>query len=200
MSSDTLIVNPPVQYDLGEAYDAALRPVHIKNVGMPVGVPLDDFWRRVMRCAGIQDTDYSVESFVDRVTIRAYFNSHSYCVNPSIGLFGEWLRCFDELAQDSEFQNSACADDLHKVFLHQAVLSALTVAMLDSDRIRLLPPTYCFPYNLNNMVPPERRATRLEELVSVVYEELDLNPDSIEGIEVREPLRTWLSERTRGPS
>ena len=167
---------------------------------MPVGVPLDDFWQRVMECAWIRDTDYSVESFVDRVTIRAYFNSHSYCVNPSIGLFGEWLRCFDELAQDSGFQDTACADGLHRVFLHQAVLSALTVAKLDSNRIRLLPPTYCYPYNLNNSVPPERRATRLDELVSVVYEELDMNPDSMTGIEVREPLRTWLSERARGPS
>ena len=196
MNSDTLVVNPPNLYELGETHDAALRPVHIRNVGMPVGMPLDGFWQRVMECAGIQDTDYWVESFVDRARIRAYFNSHSYCVNPSIGLFRDWLRCFEELVRDPEFQSLECADELHRIFLHQAVLSALTVARVDPERIRLLPPTYCYPYNLNDVIPPERRASSLDELVSVVYEEQSLNPNSVKGIELREPLRSWLADRT----
>ena len=39
LSPDTLIVNPPVLYELGDMYDAALRPVHIKNVGLTTSEP-----------------------------------------------------------------------------------------------------------------------------------------------------------------
>ncbi len=196
MSSDTLVVNPPVLYEMDEGHDAALRPVHIRNVGMPVGVPLDNFWQRVMEVAGIQDTDYSVESFVDRALIRAYFNSHSYCANPSIGLFQEWLRCFEKLVNDAGFQEEGCSDELHKIFLHQAVLSALTVAMIPDECIRILPPTYSYPYNLQMSIPPDRRVRAMNELVSVVYEDLPMNPDEIEGIEIQEPLRSWLRDRS----
>lgn len=130
-----------------------------RNVGVSVAEPLDDFWSRVFERVGIADTDYSVESFVDGQKIRAYFNSHSYRVDPSVGLFRRWLECFEGLVLDTEFQVSSCSDDLHRIFLHQAVLSALTVAMIDSERIRILPPSYSYPYNLNAAVHPnaERR-------------------------------------------
>lgn len=86
LSPDTLVVNPPVLYALDDATDAAIRPVHIRNVGIPVDEPLDPFWTGVFRCAGLDDTTYSVESFVDGQRVRAYCHSHSYCVNPSVGL------------------------------------------------------------------------------------------------------------------
>jgi hypothetical protein len=195
VSSDTLVVNPPVRFLLSDSHDAALRPVHIRNIGISADQPLDDFWRRVIRCAGLEDTEYHVESFVDRQLIRAYFNSHSYCVNPSVGLFRAWLRCFEELVMDKDFQDSACSDDLHRTFLHQAVLSVLTVAMIDPGRIAVLPPTYSYPYNLSAVLPFDRRARSLEELVTVVYEEMTLDPGSIHDIEIHEPLRSWLAER-----
>lgn len=195
LSPDTLIVNPPVLYELGDMYDAALRPVHIKNVGLTTSEPLDGFWDGVYRSAGIADTGFTIESFVDEQKIRAYFNSHSYCINPSIGLFRQWLHCFEKLVCDSAFQDSSCSDDLHRIFLHQAVLSALTVTMLDTNRIKILPPTYCYPHNLHDSVPSDRRAGVMNDLVSVVYEDLPVHPEIIEGVEVREPLRAWLADK-----
>jgi len=196
LSSDTLIVNPPMQYLLDDDTDAALRPVHIRNVGSPVEEDPDVFWRGVLRSVGLQDMECVVESFVDGQRIRAYFNSHSYCVNPRLGLFREWLGCFDKLVNDAGFQEEACADELHRIFLHQAVLSALTVAMIPDERIRILPPTYSYPYNLQMSIPPDRRARTMNELASVVYEDLPMNPDEIEGIEIQEPLRSWLRDRS----
>ena len=127
VSSDTLVVGPPVLYELGMSHDAAFRPVHIRNIGLPADVPLDPFWRRVCDAVWMSDMDQLVESFVDGQTIRAYFNSHSCSVNPTLGLFTAWQDSFQELVSDSEFQAGACADDPHQVFLHQAVLSALVV-------------------------------------------------------------------------
>lgn len=195
LSPDSLMVSPPILYDLGNNYHAAVRPVHIKNVGLSVDEPLDGYWTRIIEAAGAVGSDYTVESFVDGQRIRAYFNSHSYCVNPSVGLFRRWYECFESLVADNEFQSSFCSDELHRIFLHQAVLSALTVAMIDSDRIMILPPTYSYPYNLHGSVPPDRRATTLTELVSIVYEDLSIDPEEIDDMEVDEPLRSWLSAR-----
>lgn len=196
LSPDTLTVNPPTQFILDEAFDAALRPVHVKNIGLRADEPVDGFWEGIMDCAGISDTDFEVRSFVDGQRIRAYFNSHSYCVNPSIGLFQEWLRCFTNLVADDEYQEHHCSDGLHRTFLHQALLSTLTVAMIPRDRIRVLPPTYCYPYNLQSSIAVNHRATTLNQLTSVVYENLVLDPDEMKDIGMDEPLRSWLAERT----
>ncbi|MDF1512206.1 MAG: hypothetical protein P1S60_00195 [Anaerolineae bacterium] len=36
---------------------------------------------------------------------------------------------------------------------------------------------------------------RAEELVCIAYEDQSLNPSTIKGIAVREPLKSWLSDR-----
>lgn len=41
ISQDCLFVNPPVLFELQDPFDAALRPVHLRNVGSPVGEVLD---------------------------------------------------------------------------------------------------------------------------------------------------------------
>ena len=194
LSSDTMILGPPTGFRLDDSHDVALRPVHIKNIGLAIDEPLDGYWRGVMKCAGIVDTGYSVESFVDCQKIRAYFNSHSYCINPSAGIFREWLDCFTRLVNDADYQKEFCADELHRIFLHQAVLSAVTVARVPPSRIRILPPTYSYPYNLQTTVPAERRAGSLNQLTTVVYEDLSLDPDIIRDIRVEEPLRSWLAD------
>ena len=42
-----LIVRPPLLFDLGQSFDAAVRPVHIRNVGLPPGEPLNGFWKKI---------------------------------------------------------------------------------------------------------------------------------------------------------
>ena len=197
VSSDTLVVGPPVLYELGMSHDAAFRPVHIRNIGLPADVPLDPFWRRVCDAVWMSDMDQLVESFVDGQTIRAYFNSHSCSVNPTLGLFTAWQDSFQELVSDSEFQAGACADGPHQVFLHQAVLSALVVKSVLPGRLRILPPEYSYPYNLHASVPEGRRAKYLDDLVTVVHEGLSVRPEALEGIGVREPLRSWLAKHAR---
>jgi hypothetical protein len=194
-SSDTIILGPPVLYELGMWHDAAFRPVHVRNVGLRADAPIDAFWRRVCDAVWLSDIDQLVESFVDGETIRAYFNSHSCSVNPSLGLFRAWRDSFEEVVRDESFQSGPCSDELHRIFLHQAVLSALVVRSVLPGRLRLLPQEYSYPYNLHGSVPEVRRAKRLDDLVTVVYEGQPLIPGRITDIEVSEPLRSWLSAR-----
>jgi hypothetical protein len=191
LSLDCLVVNPPFLFDLGPSFDAAFRPVHHRNVGSPANEPLDGFWQGIYRTLGIDDLPYTVESFVDSQRLRPYFNTHCFAFNPTKGLGRAWWGCFKEMVADEAFQSGPCRDELHQVFLHQAILSTLVAKLLDWERVRLLPPEYNYPLNLLSQMPPERRASNLNGLVNAVYE--DAFPWN--EIEVDEPLRSWLRER-----
>ena len=187
-----LFIQPPRLYDLGPSFDAAVRPVHIKNVGLLATEPLDGFWQKVYQTVGAQDISATVDSFVDAQHLRAYFNSHAFAVNPSTGLLRQWLECFEVLVGDQAFQSACCQDERHQIFLHQAVLSALIAARLDPQRVQILPPAYNYPYNLHQSVPRDRRAQALDDLVCMAYEDRSLDPAVMNDIMVREPLRSWL--------
>ncbi len=192
LSPDCLIIKPPLLFNLASSFDAAVRPVHIKNVGLRTTEPVDDFWKKVYETVGVHDIHTTVESFVDAQHIRAYFNSHVLAVNPSQGLFRRWFECFKALAGDQEFQSASCQDERHQVFLHQAVLSALIVTLLDPERIRILPPDYSYPYNLHQSVSVSRRAQALNDVVCIAYEDRSLDPNKVNDIAIRDPLRSWL--------
>jgi len=197
LAPECLVVDEPSLLDLGDDFDVALRPVHIRNVGSLAAGPLDGYWKRIYDEVGMEDTGITVESFVDGQHIRAYYNTHVFSTRPSGGLFRRWLGTFDALVRDREFQRGACGDDLHKVFLHQAVLSALVSASVRPERIRALPPAYSYPYNLQSSIPSDRRAQWLDDLVCAVYEDRSIDPDSVDDIAIDEPLRSWLSARTK---
>jgi hypothetical protein len=197
LTPECLLIQPPTLFDLALEFDAAVRPVHIKNVGLLAAEPVDEFWKQVYEIAGVDEIHTTVESFVDRQHIRSYYNSAAFAVNPSTGLFNRWFECFETLVCDQGFQDKACQDERHQIFLHQAILSTLLSTMLDPDRLHILPPEYVYPYNLHKDVPLERRATRMNDLVCIYYEGRTLDSGAIDDIEVQEPLRSWLSEHAR---
>lgn len=192
ISSDCLIVNPPRGVLLTHPHQAALRPVHIQNIGAAREGPLNDYWREIYRRVGHKPPTFSVESFVDRVTLYPYFNTHTFAVDPRPGLMGRWQEIFLRLVKDEPFQSEVCRNRRHKIFLHQAVFSALLSTRLDRDRINMLPPTYGYPYNLQEQIPPQRRVKGLAELVSLTWEGKTLAPDQVQDIHIGQRYRKWL--------
>lgn len=192
---ECLVVQPPLLFDLGDECEVALRPVHLRNVGLPPSEPLDAFWKGICAELGIDDVHSTVYSFIDHQPLRAYFNSHGLSVRPACGLFRRWYRHFERLVSDQAFQAVACQDERHQIFLFQALFSALVASSLDARRIRLLPPTYNYPYNLHRRVPAARRAAALNDLVCFTFEGRHLHPGAVTDVEVREPLRAWLEAR-----
>ena len=188
-----VVVNPPLLFDLGSAFDAAVRPVHIRNVGLRATDPLDAFWQTIFATSGVNDIASTVESFVEGQCLRAYFNSHAFAINPKKGLLRRWFDLFEKLVCDREFQTRACADERHPIFLFQALLSALLATSLNPQRIHILPPTYNYPYNLQSSLPLDRRSKSLNDLVCFTYEERSINPSEMKDIEIREPLKSWLA-------
>ena len=193
-----VVVNPPLLFDLGAAFDAAVRPVHIRNVGLLATAPLDEFWQKIYATVGVNDIASTVESLADGQRLRAYFNSHGFAINPKKGLLHRWSPLFEKLVCDQEFQARACADERHQIFLFQAILSALLATSLDPKRICILPPTYNYPYNLQSSLPLERRAQSLNDLVCFTYEERSIDPSEMKDIQIGEPLRAWLVAHQQG--
>jgi hypothetical protein len=194
-----IVVQPPVLLDLGERSDAAFRPVHIRNVGLPRSEPLDAFWKGIYNAVGVEDIQSTVPSFVDGQILRAYFNSHAFSINPALGLMQRWDELFRQLVGDAQFQSTACADERHQVFLFQALLSTLVASSVEPGRIRVLPSTYNYPNHLQDQIPASLRFAALNEAVCFAYEDLSIRPDSLTGIDVREPLRAWLETRVADP-
>jgi hypothetical protein len=199
LSLDCLVVNPPLLFDLGPVTGeapahAALRPVHHRNIGSLAREPLDAFWRGVYRALGVDDMPYTVESFVDGQTLRPYFNTHCFALDPALGLGAAWWAHFREMIADRAFQAGPCSDTLHQIFLHQAIFSTLVPKRLAWERVRLLPPEYNYPLNLLAEMSPDHRARTLNTLVNPVYE----GTFPWGEIEIEEPLRSWLRKRMPG--
>jgi hypothetical protein len=190
-----LVIQPPELFNLGIEFDAALRPVHIRNVGLQPSEPPDAFWKGIYAALGIDDVQSTVHSFIDQQCLRAYFNTHGIAVRPRKGLFQRWAEHFERLVCDQEFQAIACQDERHQIFLFQALFSALVASSVETQRMRILPATYNYPYNLQDRVPEDRRASTLNDLVCFTFEGRTIHPTSVTDIEIREPLRTWLEAR-----
>jgi hypothetical protein len=190
-----LIVQPPQLFDLGADFDAALRPVHIRNIGLSPSDPLDLFWKGIYAAVGVDDISSTVDSFIDQQRLRAYFNSHGLAVNPARGLFRRWYQHFENLIGNIDFQTSACRDLPHRIFLFQAIFSALVASTLEARQIRMLPPTYNYPYNLHNQVPEDRRALSFNDLICFTFEGRPIHPQTVRDIRIHEPLSSWLITR-----
>jgi hypothetical protein len=194
LSTRCLILHPPAQFDLNDSCDAALRPVHVKNIGLAIDEPINAFWRAVYDAVGVEDCPQVVQSFVDGYKLRPYFNTHLFSIDPSKDVLQTWLERFRVMISDEDFQSGPCHDQEHQIFLHQAILSALMVKMLDWERIRILPDEYSYPLHLHSDVPLHLRPASLNNQVCPVYEGIYRHPETLNGLDVYEPLKTWIIE------
>lgn len=192
ISSDCLVLNPPDEQALTSPYQTAFRPVHIQNIGSSWGEPINEYWRMIYQSVGLEKAPFSVTSFVDQVKLRPYFNSHTFSIQPSLGLMNRWLELFRQFVADETYQEGPCQPFQEKVFLHQALLSALVISELEEGEIRILSPPYSYPYNLQGDIPQDSQVGDIGKLVSLTWEGRTLDPRQVEDMEIGEPYRTWL--------
>lgn len=194
LGAGCLVLRPPDLFALGSSYDAAFRPVHVANVGSPRSGPLDEYWARVYAATGTDDRDGSVESLLDRQQLRPYYNTHCFSIDPGLGLMAEWRRVLCELVADEPFQSGPCRDELHRIFLHQAVLSALISGAVSLGRLRILPPGYSYPLHFHAKLADEQRARVMNDVTVAAYED----DADLAAVPADEPLRSWLGRLRPG--
>lgn len=196
LGAGCLIFNPPELFTLGPNCDAAFRPVHVTNIGSPRSGPMDDYWVAVYAAVGAEGTDVSVESLLDAQRLRPYYNTHCFAVNPDLGLMAAWRDSFRSLVADQEFQSGSCRDELHRTFLHQAVLSALVTRLVVPGRVRILPHGYSYPLHFHAKLADAWRVRRMNDIVCAAYED---EPD-LAAVPAEEPLSSWLARHGPGPA
>jgi hypothetical protein len=192
---ETLVTAPPRALELDSPHAVAMRPVFlVNNVGQILDQPVDAFWSAIYRETGVDPSKVpSVESFVEAKRIRHYINCGITSFRPDRGICREWARAFTALIKDAGFQRAACADTLHRIFLHQAVLSSVILARSKPAEWLWLPRDHGYPLNLHGRLPSGKKARSLNELTCFIYDSLwDEQPGWINTIPIDEPLRTWV--------
>jgi len=191
-----LVIQPPMLLDLHPPYQAAFRPVHIRNIGSLADQPLDRFWCTIYDRIGLREAPYAIQSFIDGQSIRPYFNTHIFAVDPKAGILQSWWTDFVALVQDEEFQSCDCQDPLQQIFLHQAVLSVLITQRLQRDQLCFLPDEYSYPLHLHARIPDSLRARSLDQLVCPVYEDNESHPLILNDLPISPALKSWLIPRS----
>ncbi len=116
------------------------------------------------------------ETIADEVRIQPYYNCEVFSFNPRLGIAGEWARLLTRFLSDETYQQTVCTTFLRKLFLHQAVLSAVITSIVKPERIKTLPLTSGYPFSQHGRLPQAKPPSRLDDL-SV----RDLRPHLAEG-------------------
>jgi len=192
---ETLVLGSLQDLDLDASHDAAIRPVFLLNtIGQTPASAINDYWQPIYKATGLDSGSIpNVTSVVDDQVIRAYYSCIIFSFNPRLGLAGEWSRLMTIFLQDSSYQKSVSTTFLQKLFLHQAILSALITARVQPDRIRMLPMTCGYPLNLHERLPDGKKQKSMDGVSSVILDELwRRNADWQSLLPCDEPKRTGL--------
>jgi len=200
MDAGTLVLGEPGALDLSAGGSVALRPVSLVNrVGVAPDAPVDAFWAAIYHEAGVEaEAVPAVTPVVELTPVRFYVNCEVIAFRPRAGICREWARALTARIGDAAFLASACGDPLHRIFLHQAVLSAVILARTTPEERRWLPSDHGYSLLLHERLPAERRARRLDDLACAIYDTLwERRPDWLATIGAGEELSAWARNATR---
>ncbi len=195
--AETLFLAPPAHLVLGDGAAVALKPVFkLNTIGQAPDTAPDAFWGPLYEAVGVDPAAVpDVQVFETGETVRAYYNCGVIAFDPARGICREWSGLLTRFLEDAAYQKNACPDVLHRIFLHQAVLSALIVART-SDAERLALPAACgYPYHLQEELPEDRRIASLNDAEVLIYEDAwERRTDFLDVAPATGDLRSWLAD------
>ena len=195
LDPDTLILSPPVEYILPEGKALAYRPVHHQLLGTSWGEELDEYWSLVYQTTGaVPEKDFQMLTHVGE-RIRPYFNAGSFAVRPTLGILERWWKNFQSCYQTPEFQSFYERGSLYAVFTHQAVLTGTIQSMLEQVELFALSPIYNYPLHLHEEIPDDQRVGRIDDLVTIRYENTFVQPGWQDTLPFSEELAGWISSQ-----
>ncbi|TFG74923.1 MAG: MBL fold metallo-hydrolase, partial [Chrysiogenales bacterium] len=190
-----MVLNSLAALDLDGEFSAAVRPVTLANtIAMPPQSEPDDYWKPIYEETGLDcKTLPLLETIADEVKIQPYYNCEVFSFNPGLGIAKEWARLLGRFLKDENYQKTACTTFLKRLFLHQAVLSAVISSRAKPDRIKALPLTSGYPFNQHEKLSVSKKAASLNDLSVVIFDYAwDSSPAWMKKIKIEEPLHQWL--------
>lgn len=199
LDAGSLILQEPVDLLLPPGIAFAYRPVDHRLVGSRYDAPLDAFWTLIYQDCGVPEAHvFPMKPSVAEAPIRPYFNAGMLVVRPGLGLLRAWADRFLALYDQPRYQSFYQQNELYRIFVHQAALAGVILAALPPQAMRELPPHVNYPLHMHAEYPADRRPARMNNLVSLRYEEVFTGPDWESLLPVEEPLLSWLRARVGG--
>jgi hypothetical protein len=200
LGSNTLVLHEPRDLVLPGGKSLGYRPVHHTILGSRIDAPLDAFWSLIYnRCGVSGDRVFPMKTHVDGNTLRPYINAGILATRPERRLIRRWRDAFLNLYRTPEFERFY-GDERYRIFMHQAVLSAVMLANFPRDELSELHATYNYPLHLYYEDATGRRPGSIEELVTIRHEGFYDDPDWERKMPAKEPLKKWIRERLPKPA
>jgi len=196
LGSNTIVIQEPKAFLLPDNKVLGFRPVHHTLIGSRYDEPIDAFWKLIYRCCNVSERRvFPMTTHVDGTRIRPYFNAGLLVTRPKRHLLQAWRDAFFMAYQEPSFQKFYQKDELYKIFVHQAVLSGVILSNLENNEIQELPATYNYPLHLHAQDVTDHRPTCVEELVTFRHEGFYTEPEWINNIPAKEPLKHWIAKK-----
>ena len=196
LGSNTIVLREPSDLLLPRGKNLGYRPVHHTLVGSRIDAPLDPFWSLVYDHCGVTgDHVFPMKTHIEGTTVRPYLNAGLVVTRPEKRLIRNWRDSFLSLYREPELERLYKIDGRYRIFIHQAVLSAVAMVSFPRGELLELPPTYNYPIHLYNDDVTGQRPHTIEELVTLRHEGFYDDPDWAEKMPAKEPLKKWLSEK-----
>jgi len=159
-----------------------------------VGEAPNACWMPIFMATGLNNRRLPmIMTIADEVEIQPYYNCEVFCINPRLGICEEWMRILTSLLEDKQYQSEVCTTFVQKLFLHQAVLSAVISTRIEQKKIKSLPLTHGYPFNQYKRLPKSKQVASLNEISIVIFDYAwAKNPDWMDNILINEPLKQWL--------
>ena len=143
MDADTAILDNPVQFVLPAEVTIGCCPVQLKNISSLASEPPSPYWQAVYAgCDTPTERIFQVTTTVDHLRIHAQFNAGLLVVHPQARLLRAWKQNFEQLYQADTFRPFYAENELYRIFIHQAVLSATLLTHLPFLAFHIFPAAY----------------------------------------------------------
>jgi len=213
LDSDTIFLAAPTAIDpRATDVDVWVRPVDVRGICTTGGDDAyDPYWRRLCETCGVNyDQLPWMETAVDRVRVKACYQSGLVAVRGDKGIFRRWrdflIASLAEgqhtLLEASRAPSSTGRLDPRASRVWGADQACLALAIWRStSAVRLLEAAYDYPLHLHERMDPQTRARQARELVHVHYHwlfnaEYDReNPLASQGLRLQGPAGEWLRRR-----
>jgi hypothetical protein len=192
LDTDSLFINPPTGL-LPPGKQLGYRPVDHLLIGSRWDQPPSPFWRQIYADCDVDAADlWPMTTSVDEVTIRPYFNAGMLVVRPERRLLQTWRDDFARLYRRPVYDRFYQKDRRYTIFMHQAVLAGTLLRELSREAMVKLPHQVNYPLHMHTIYPQERRAQRINDLISCRYDTLADDPAWHRRFPIEDPLRSWL--------
>jgi hypothetical protein len=173
MDSNSLVLNEPVHFLLPANKQVGYKPVHHLLLGPKLNKPLNPFWSEIYDlCEVNPDRVFPMQSIIDDVAMKPYFNAGFLVASPQNALFATWMDYFQQSLANPIIKEYISKDKMYEIFLHQAILSGVIMKKFNQSQLIELPETYNYPLHLWKEDYSNKRPISLDRFNTIRHEGL----------------------------